>query len=152
MRQIARTEFLLQPLQHPEDGEGFRRGVSPAGRRGNQGAEGLDFVEKPLHPLGLVHLPVGHRQLQVAAELVDGVTVAGALLADIEAGQAEGKGMDLAEQVIEGFAAEPGGLEAVANQFKVGAEFLHRGIVQLLTCLEGSLRGRLQPEAHSNPL
>ena len=57
--------------------------------------------------------------------------MASALLADIEAGQAEGKGVHLGDQVLQGFTAEAGALEAVVDQLKVGAEFSDRGVVQL---------------------
>ena len=102
-------------MQHAEHGEGFGGGFTPAGRRRQQGAAGLEFGQEPRDSLLLIHRAVGHRQLQVAAEFVDGVAVAGALLADIEAGQAEGEDMHLAEQFAQGFAAQAGGHQAVAH-------------------------------------
>ena len=126
------AEFLLQTLQHPEHGEGLGGGGAPAGRRRQERATGLEFAQQPLHPLRLVHLAVGHRQQQVTAELIDGIAVAGALLTDVQAGQGEGEDVHLAEQVLQGFAAQAGGIEALLDQLQVDAEFLHRAVVQLL--------------------
>ena len=56
----------------------------------------------------------------------------GAFLADIQTGQAEGKDMDLAEQIFEGFTVQSRDMEAVANQFKVGAKIVLRAVMQFL--------------------
>ena len=58
--------------------------------------------------------------------------MAGALLADVQAGKAEGKDLGLADQVLQRFAAQASALEAVLDQFQVVAEFINRAVVQLL--------------------
>ena len=56
----------------------------------------------------------------------------GAFLADIQTGQAEGKDMDLAEQIFESFTVQSRDMEAVANQFKVGPKIVLRAVMEFL--------------------
>ena len=134
-------------MQHAEHGEGFGRGFTPASRRRQQRAAGLEFGQEPGDPLLLIHRAIGHRQLQVAAEFVDGVAVTSALLANVEAGQAEGEDVHLAEQFAQGFAAQTGGHQAVAHQFEVGAELFGGAVVKVRTAGCGGEVARVEGEA-----
>ena len=80
-------EFGLEALEHLEDGDRLRCGVSPFDGGRNQRPARPEFVQQPAHPLGFLHLAIGFRQLQVAADLIDGIAVSGALLTDVQAGQ-----------------------------------------------------------------
>ena len=92
------AEFLLKPLQHPEHVKGLLGGFSPWGAADwDQRPSGLQLLQQPGHPGGFVHLAVGHGQLEIAAEFVEGIAMAGALLSNVETGQAEGKNLGLAD-------------------------------------------------------
>ena len=66
----------------------------------------------------------------MGGQLIDGVTVTGALQADVQAGQGEPEDVNLIEQGVELFTAQLGADEAVADQFKVAAELIDVRVVQ----------------------
>ena len=138
----ALAEFLLQPLQHPEHVKGLLGGFSPWGADGDQRPSGLQLLQQPGHPGGFVHLAVGHGQLEIAAEFVEGIAMAGALLAYVEAGQAEGKNLGLADQVLQRLAAQARALQAVLNQFEVVAELINGAVVKFLAIGSLAVPGR----------
>ena len=87
-------------MQCPEDIDGFFRGGRPADRGGDQGAAGLQLPKQPVHALLFIQIAVGLVRVQVATDFVQGVAVAGAFLADIQAGKAKAENMNLGEERI----------------------------------------------------
>ena len=140
----AGTEFLLQPFDDAEHVEGFRRQRTPTHSRRDQRTAGLELGHQPADPLLLIHLPVGGRHLEIAGQLIEGIAVARALLANVEAGQAEREGVHLGDQVVQRLTAQACALEALVDQLEIGAELVHGSVVQLRS--RGSRHGALVPE------